>query len=273
MLLATENQFELWQVLVLAVVQGITEFLPVSSDGHLAIVEPLLFRGRAAPANSLGLTIVLHLGTLGSILVYYQRRIWRLVGEDRGVLGLIILGTLPAVAIVLLSKFLFDDQFEAWLKSPFLAGLFLPATGLALLFGVRHAGGQREYRDLRWPEALLIGAAQAAAILPGLSRSGSTIAAALGLGLKRPAAASFSFLLAIPALAGAGCYEGLSMIRHHTPLATSPANLLLGAAVSFAVGLVALRLLERVLVAGKLQYFAWYCIGLGILVALWHWPR
>jgi undecaprenyl-diphosphatase len=273
MLLATENQFELWQVLVLAVVQGITEFLPVSSDGHLAIVEPLLFRGRAAPANSLGLTIVLHLGTLGSILVYYQRRIWRLVGDDRGVLWLIILGTLPAVAVVLLSKFLFDDQFEAWLKSPFLAGLFLPATGLALLFGVRHAGGQREYRDLRWPEALLIGAAQAAAILPGLSRSGSTIAAALGLGLKRPAAASFSFLLAIPALAGAGCYEGLSMIRHHTPLATSPANLLLGAAVSFAVGLVALRLLERVLVAGKLQYFAWYCIGLGILVALWHWPR
>src|SRR5262245_18713851 len=161
------SQFSLWQVLVLAVVQGVTEFLPVSSDGHLAIVEPLLWSGNSNQPNSMDLTIILHLGTLGSILVHYRQRIIRLLGADRRVLWLIALGTMPAVVLVLACKLLFDDVFEPILKSTLLAGFMLPVTGAALLWSHRHSGGTRDYRELSWIESLLIGVAQAAAILPG----------------------------------------------------------------------------------------------------------
>src|SRR5438132_7972801 len=103
------QQFSLWQVLVLAVVQGITEFLPVSSDGHLALIEPLIWHSSSPRPDSLDLTIVLHLGTLGSILLYFRRHVALLLGEDRRVLWLIGLGTLPAVGLVLTLKLAFDD--------------------------------------------------------------------------------------------------------------------------------------------------------------------
>src|SRR5437764_10712863 len=126
------QQFSLWQVLVLAVVQGITEFLPVSSDGHLALIEPLLWRSSLPRPNSLDLTIVLHLGTLGSILLYFRRRIALLISDDRRVAWLIVLGTIPAVVLVLLCKLAFDAAFEPVLKNTLLAGCMLPVTGAAL---------------------------------------------------------------------------------------------------------------------------------------------
>jgi undecaprenyl-diphosphatase len=268
--LVESSDFSLWQVLVLAVVQGIAEFLPISSDGHLVVVRPLLFGGSGGPANMMDLTIVLHMGTLGSILVYYYRRILELLGSDRRVLGLIVLGTIPAVVLVLSAKVLFDEWFEPALQSTLLAGFMLPVSGIALLWSLRHGKGTRDYRELSWIDSLLIGIAQATAILPGLSRSGTTIASGLARGMSRPAAATYSFLLAIPALAGAGVYEGFSMLRHQEPLSTSPTNLAIGAAVSFVVGLVALVFLNRVLQRGRLQYFGWYCIGLGLVVIAMH---
>ena len=117
----------------------------------------------------------------------------------------------------------------------------------------------------------LIGIAQAAAILPGLSRSGSTIAAGLTLGMSRSAAATYSFLLAIPALAGAGVYEAFKMLKQPEPLSASPRDLAIGAAVSFAVGLAALALLQRVVERGRLHYFGWYCVGLGVVVVALTW--
>jgi undecaprenyl-diphosphatase len=263
---APHPQFDLWQVLVLAVVQGITEFLPVSSDGHLALIEPLLWGSKSTLPNSMDLTIILHLGTLGSILVYYRERILRLLGADRRVLWLLVLGTLPAVGLVLICKSLFDEQFEPLLKNTLLAGFMLTVTGIALIWSSRYGHGKREYTELTARESVLIGIAQAAAILPGLSRSGSTIAAGLGLGMSRSAAANYSFLLAIPALAGAGAYEALSMLRHGEKLSTPPAYLLIGAVVSFVVGIAALSLLQRAVAHGRLHYFGWYCIGLGVLV-------
>ena len=263
------DEFSLWQVLVLAVVQGITEFLPISSDGHLVLVAPLLFGGSSDAPEMFDLTIALHMGTLGSILLFYRQRIARLFFEDRRVALLIVLGTIPAVALVLVAKLLLDDLFEPILQSKLLAGFMLPVTGVALLFSLYAASGNREYRELTPGQTLLIGTAQALAILPGLSRSGSTIATGLLLGLSRPAAASFSFLLAIPALAGAGAYEGLSLLKDGAQLSTSPANLAIGAAVSFVVGLAALRLLDRLLQRGRLHYFGWYCIALGIVVIAW----
>jgi len=267
------QQFSLWQVLVLAVVQGVTEFLPVSSDGHLALIEPLLWgRGTELP-KSMDLTIVLHLGTLGSILVFYRHWIARLLGQDRRALWLIVVGTLPAVGLVLLCKFVFDKAFEPVLKSTLLTGFMLPVTGIALIWAQRAGAGERTYRDLSWFESLLIGIAQAAAILPGLSRSGSTIAAGMALKLSRPAAATYSFLLAIPALAGAGVYEAFSMAKDKVPLSTSSGNLLIGALVSFVVGLAALGLLKRIVEHARLHYFGWYCILLGAIVIVSHFVR
>jgi undecaprenyl-diphosphatase len=266
------QQFSLWQVLVLAVVQGVTEFLPVSSDGHLALVKPLLWKS-GQPPESLDLTIVLHLGTLGSILIFYRRQIAELLTQDRRVLWLIFLGTLPLVFIVLPLKLLLGDRFDGILENVLLAGFMLPVTGAALILSGRSGGGNRDYRHLRWRDALLIGLAQGAAILPGLSRSGSTISTGLGLGMTRRAAATYSFLLAIPALAGAGGYEALSILRHGAKLSAAPMDLAIGAAVSFAVGLAALSVLSRVIERGRLSYFGWYCIGLGIVVVASNWPR
>jgi undecaprenyl-diphosphatase len=263
------DQFELWQVLVLAVVQGIAEFLPISSDGHLVVIAPLLFGGRSKPQNMMDLTIVLHLGTLGSILVFYRQRIARLVGEDRRVLWLICLGTVPAVILVLVSKSLFGARFEEFLNSPVVAGIMLVVTGVVLLWSTARPAGTLEYRELSWVGSLLIGTAQATAILPGLSRSGTTIAAGLGLGMSRASAATYSFLLAIPALAGAGAYEAVSMLKDRQPLSTAPAYLVVGAIVSFFVGLIALSALSRVLQRGQLHWFGWYCIGLGVAVTVW----
>jgi len=267
----TVEQFSLWQVMVLAVVQGVTEFLPVSSDGHLALVEPLIWTSSAPRPEGMDLTIVLHLGTLGSILVFYRRRILELLTADRRVAALIVLGTIPAVALVLVCKML-DDRFEAILKSVLLAGFMLPVTGAALIWVSYRAGGERDYRELTWWDSLLIGIAQAMAILPGLSRSGTTISAGLTRGLKRSAAATYSFLLAIPALAGAGAYEGLKMLRG-AALSATPGHLAIGAVVSFVVGLGALAALSRVVERGRLHYFGWYCIGLGLVVIVLNWPR
>lgn len=260
------QQFELWQVLVLAVVQGITEFLPVSSDGHLALAEPLIWQSGAPRPNAMDLTIVLHLGTLGSILVYYRQRIWRLLGEDRWVLWLLCVGTVPAVALVLTDKLLLNEWIESTLKSTLLTGCMLIVTGSMLIVAQRLGTGNRDYRSLRTYESVLIGCAQATAILPGLSRSGTTISSGLALGLSRPGAAAYSFLLAIPALAGAGVYKGYDMLKHPEALSTSPLNMAIGCLVSFLVGLVAIAALTRVLAHGRLHYLAWYCIGLGIVV-------
>jgi len=251
----------------------VTEFLPVSSDGHLALIEPLIWHSSEPRPNSLDLTIVLHLGTLGSILLYFRERIVKLLGQDRRVAWLIVLGTIPAVILVLVCKLVFDEAFEPVLKSTFLAGCMLPVTGAALIWSGRQARGGRDYRELTIGDSLIIGIAQAAAILPGLSRSGSTIATGLTLGMSRSAATTYSFLLAIPALAGAGVYEAFSMLRHHEPLSTSAPNLAIGAAVSFIVGLGALALLQRVVERGRLHYFGWYCVGLGLVVIALNWPR
>ncbi|MDX1945318.1 MAG: undecaprenyl-diphosphate phosphatase [Pirellulaceae bacterium] len=258
--------FAPWQVVVLAIVQGIAEFLPISSSGHLVVLAPLLFGQRTAPEGMTDLSIVLHLGTLGSILVYYRQRIARLFAEDRRTLGLLIVGTLPAVVVGLPLKL----WLEPVLESPLVAGFLFPVTGLAILWAMRRPEGTTEYRDLSWSRALLIGTAQAAAILPGLSRSGSTISAGLGVGLSRSAAATFSFLLAIVAICGAGVLEGIDLAKADSPrLATSPGLLAVGAAISFVVGLGALALLDRMLQRGQLQWFAWYCFALGAAVIGW----
>lgn len=260
----------LLQVVVLAVVQGITEFLPISSDGHLLLVATWM-QGGITSAETHDLTIVLHMGTLLSIVVYYRRQIVELLTQDWRTIGLIVVGTLPAVLIGLPLKM--TTWGEAILNSTLMAGLMLPVTGLILLLAGRTTPGEVTYRTMPWSTAILIGIAQSFALLPGLSRSGTTIASGLGLGLARPQSATFSFLLAIPAIAGAGVLGGLHLLKSQkltmaAPVATAtpPWQLLVGAVISFFVGLAALWWLNHWLQKGRLHLFGWYCIGLGIVV-------
>ncbi len=259
-----------FEIIILAIVQGFTEFLPVSSSGHLVVANALLeSMGRPPSPDVLEVNIALHLGTLLSVLVFYRREIVRLLTSDRRVALLIVLGSIPAFLVgVLFKKVLPDTTTAAVLENPLVAGLMFPVTALILIAASRVSRGERNYTQLSPWGALLIGLAQAFAILPGVSRSGSTIAAGLGVGLRRDAAATFAFLLAIPVIAGAGVFEGLD-IYEAGGTSTAWPLLLLGIAVSFAVGLAALALLIRFVRAGRLAVFAWYLIPLGVAVVAW----
>ena len=256
-------QLELWQLIILAIVQGITEFLPISSDGHLAIISQWLAPGQDLD-QFVEVNIVLHLGTFCSILTYYWRRICRLVGEDRRLIGLLIIGTLPAVLLGLpLHKF-----GKEILGSALLAGCMLPITGVLLLVAHRYRFSLQDYRATSWRQALLIGCAQATALLPGVSRSGTTITSGVALGLTPASATTFSFLLALPAIAGAGVL-GIIDIAQGKGSFTPPLWLAVGAIVSFVVGLCAISLLVRMLERQRLHWFAYWCIPFGLVVIAW----
>lgn len=252
------------EILILAVVQGLTEFLPVSSSGHLAI-GAAIFAELNHPLDSvLTSSIALHLGTLAAIVLFFHRRILQLVRDDSRVISLIVVGSIPAAVFGLFAKKFLED----YLTHPLLAGLMLPMTGLALLWAARHQDGTTLSRDLSYRGALVIGLFQAIAILPGISRSGMTIASGLWVGLRREEAAVFSFLLGIPAMAGAGVLEGIDVWMRSNP--SDPLiYLAAGGALSFAVGLFALWWLIRWLKHGILHYFAWWVIPLGLGVIVW----
>ncbi|MCA9155840.1 MAG: undecaprenyl-diphosphate phosphatase [Pirellulaceae bacterium] len=253
------------EILTLAVVQGVAEFLPISSSGHLVVVSALFHAGDAtAEAASADVNIVLHGGTLISILVFYWRRIWRLIGADRRVIPLLIVGTIPAAVLGVIVK----TQFESLLESPLLAGCMLPVTGLMLLLISGREGGEDDYSKLSYKAVLVIGCFQAFALLPGISRSGSTIVAGLLVGLHRRAAATFSFLLAIPVIGGATVLELKDLVEAKS-LDAPPSLLLAGAVVAFAVGLVSLAWLIRWIERGKLHYFAYWVIPLGLAIVVW----
>ncbi len=254
------------EVILLAVVQGIGEFLPISSSGHV-VVGLALFEWLQVPIKEkLAVNVVLHLGTLGAILVFYWRRIRLLLGEDRRVIWLLIIGTIPAVVLGLPAR----QYCQPVLESPLTAGLCFPLTGALLLWSARREPGGLLMRNLSPAQALWIGLFQAVAILPGISRSGATIVAGLAAGLKRDEAAGFAFLLAIPAIAGAGVIE-LGHLVQEPAASVPPAALLLGAIISFFVGFAALWWLIRWLDRGRFHLFAWWVFPLGMAVLLWWW--
>lgn len=253
------------EILILAVVQGIAEFLPISSSGHLVVVEALMEKlGRPMPEELLEVNIVLHLGTLLSVLVYYRERILRLLGADRRVIPLLVLGTIPAVLVGLPLKKFCPEALE----DPLLSGVMFPITGLMLIWVSRRPPGEVEYPQMSAASALIVGLLQAFAILPGVSRSGSTIVGGLAVGLRRDSAATFAFLLAIPAIGGAGVLEGLDLLQGSQP-STPYSTLAIGMFLSFVVGLAALALLVRIVNHGRLYYFAYWLIPFGIAVTAW----
>lgn len=256
----------MYKILILAVVQGIAEFLPISSSGHLIILGALLeeLTGSVGElSESPTLEIILHTGTLGSILVVFWKRILKLLTSDRRVLPLLVIATVPAAVAGLTIK----SQFSTLLMNPMLAAAMLLVTGCMLVVLGRLSAREGCYTELSWRAAVIIGCFQAFAILPGVSRSGSTILGGRLLGLKNEDSVTFSFLLAIPAILGASLLA-LKDIWEQTsagdPLEFSITELAIGASVSFLVGLVALKWLIVWSRKDRLHWFAWWCFPAGL---------
>jgi len=251
------------QMIVLAVAQGLTEFLPVSSSGHLVLLQHFL----GTREGDIFFDVVLHVGTLGSVLVVYRREIARLLRFDRDSLMYILslaVGTLPAVAVGLLAKDFIESLFHS---AVFAAGGLIYTA--ALLFSTRLAHSKISSPEDTWQpkpvppaKALVIGVAQALAIMPGVSRSGSTIAASLWLGLPKSEAARFSFLLSIPAIGGALVLQLASGVDQELGQLLP---LLAAAVVSFGVGLLAIRWTALAVVQSHFWKFGFYCLVAGII--------
>ena len=241
---------------ILGIVQGFTEFLPISSSGHLVLGQAIL--GIEQPGNEF--EILVHLGTLASVLVVFFDDIKSLLmsmtsKKTQTFILFILIGTLPAVGVGLGFKDLFESLFE----NVTAVGGALLFTGM-VLYGSSFAN--RQDKEHSFLTCILIGCAQAMAIIPGVSRSGMTISAALFLGLSAKEAARFSFLLAIPAIGGAGLLTALDVnggFQMPIPVA------LAGLTSSFAVGVVALKWLLGWLEQGKFHYFGIYCFAAGLI--------
>lgn len=260
---------------LLGVVQGLTEFLPVSSSGHLVLTEKLL----GVPAGDLSFEIVLHLATLAAVCLAYRRKLWKLVravlrariqihkgrlripDENLRLFLYLALATVPAAA----AGYLLKDAVEQAFDSPMAASIGLLATG-AILFATRWTKDRNKPMD--WRRSIAVGLAQAAAILPGVSRSGSTMAAAVYTGVRQEKAAEFSFLLSIPIILGAGIFElkdaALSRQGDLGPLAV-------GGLAAGICGFLAIKWLLAVVRRNRLEYFAYYCWlagALGVLLTI-----
>ncbi|HHO50855.1 MAG TPA: undecaprenyl-diphosphate phosphatase [Deltaproteobacteria bacterium] len=247
--------------LFLGVIQGLTEFLPVSSSGHLVLFQQFIDIGN----DEVLFDLVLHVGTLIPVLWFYRSWVGKLaldpiVGEGpllerTGVrwLGLLILASVPTAAIGLG----LEDMFEALFSTPATLAITFTITGLLLLATRRFDHSDRSV-PLTWRIALVLGIAQGLAITPGISRSGTTIAVALFLGLERETAARFSFLMSVPAISG-----GLLLKLRSADLAALDAGQLsIGGIAALLTGYVALTLLVRVVRAGFLSAFAWYMFAI-----------
>ncbi len=259
------------QAAILGVLQGLTEFLPVSSSGHLALAEGLF----GLESSNLMFEVTVHLATLIAVVAYYRHDILSIAqgaisksSETRfGImprqwLGLLILGSLPAALIGLGFKSEFESSFSDYQA----ISIRLLATGM-ILFST--AALITRARRITLRQALLIGIAQAAAILPGISRSGTTIAAALWLGIEREQAARFSFLLSIPAVGGAFLLQLASSISDGEILASDQwGPYLLGFIIALVVGYLAVTVLIKVLVKNGFAFFGIWCLAVG-LPALW----
>ena len=252
---------EFFDVMALAVLQGFAEFLPISSSGHLVIMQSLL------KINNPGvrLEVVLHLGTMVSIILYYRatlfalaRGILRRERESLATVGHIMLSSVPAIFFYVLCK----DKVDAFFEDTTAIGGFLIFTGVVLCALRWMKGGTGPVTAQR---ALLVGLAQALAVLPGISRSGMTIASARMAGIAPDKAAEFSFLMCLPLLAGAELLDAFGNASGPSAAATLPAWLLLaGSAVSALVGVISLSLLVKTLHGGRFWMFGVYCFMAGI---------
>ena len=260
--------------ILLGAIQGLTEFLPVSSSAHL-ILARVFFGWEVPPAFGLAFDVALHLGTLAATVAFFRTEIIAMVRSLPLALSsdatpsarlsrLIVIGTVPVVIVGIA----FNDYIEDVLRSPAVAAGALTVGAVAMLVAERLGERRRTEVDLGWMDAVLIGCAQASALIPGISRSGSTIAVGLFLGVRRDAAARFTFLLAVPAMVAAAAKEALEL--RNMPLAPGAWEAIIaGTIVSAAVGYFTIKYFLRFLSGHKLDVFAAYRLFLAAATVLW----
>jgi undecaprenyl-diphosphatase len=263
------------QALIMGIVQGLTEFLPVSSSGHL-IVVPALLGWDDAFLTSLAFSVMLHLGTLVALLVYFREDWLRLVPAglaaardrsfrdepDRRLAWLLVASTIPAA----LAGLLFSDLIEESFRQPGLVAVTLVVGGAILFAADRIGARSRDVEDVTFPVAIGVGVAQALALVPGISRSGISISAARLAGLDRPAAARFAFLMATPITAGAGVFEARKLLAGEAGVDVAIAPLLVGMIAALVSGLAAIHFMLAYLRRRSLDAFVWYRVGLAAVV-------
>ncbi|EOD01240.1 undecaprenyl-diphosphate phosphatase [Caldisalinibacter kiritimatiensis] len=266
------------EAIILGIFQGIAEFLPISSSGHLVLLQKLL----NVNEGNLFFTIMLHFGTLLSVVIVYYKDISNMAKEFIGLLLeilknrklslnneyrilaiMIIVGTIPTALMGMLLK----DFFEVLFDSVVTVGFALLITGILLWAAEKKASGHKRTKDISIFDAIIVGTFQGLAITPGISRSGSTIVGALFRGFDKKLATRFSFLLSIPAILGASLLEFMDVISEGNQIIiTLP--LLIGVLLSCISGIVAIKVLVKLLEKGKLHYFSYYVWILGIITIL-----
>jgi undecaprenyl-diphosphatase len=260
--------------ILLGAIQGFTEFLPVSSSAHL-ILARAFFGWEMPPEFGLAFDVAVHVGTLAAILAYFRVEIVNMLRALPRVLApqpdpsarlirLIVVGTLPVVVVVLL----FNDFIENVLRTPAVAAGALAFGAILMLVAERLGPRTRAEDSLTWRDAVLIGCAQASALIPGMSRSGSTITIGMFLGIRRDAAARFTFLLAIPAMLAAAAKEALALTEMPLP-PDSGSMLVAGVLMSALTGYVTIKFFLRFLAGNRLDVFAVYRLLLAGATVLW----
>lgn len=266
---------QLLEAIILGIVQGLTEFLPISSSAHLRIVGEFLPSAQDPGAT---FTAITQIGTELAVLVYFWKKITRIIGrwfrsfsgsvprDDADVrLGwIVIIGTLPIGVL----GFLFQDVIRDTFRNLWLVAIVLIVFGLIL--GAADALGRRvrTEKDLTYGHGLALGFAQALALIPGVSRSGATTTMGLALGYTRPAAAEVAFLLAVPAVFGSGLYELLQAIREPGDSVFSLVDTAVATVVAFGIGLAVIAFLMQYLKRGSFLPFVLYRVGLGALLII-----
>jgi undecaprenyl-diphosphatase len=269
-----------WQALLLGLLQGATELFPVSSLGHAVLIPTLLhWRYRQSDPGFVPFLVLLHLGTAGALLVLYWRE-WgriiagffraafrgRIMSEDERLAMLLVAGTVPGGAV----GARLENPIKSLFATPFVAAVFLIVNGLILLVAEvlrrrdeaahrQDEGDYRQAQQLGFRAAVIVGACQALALIPGISRSGVTMAGGLVAGLRHQEAARFSFLLATPIIAAAGVLEIPQLLARKGPLGEYLLAGLLAALAAYASA----RFLLRYFRSGRLDPYGWYCIALG----------
>lgn len=266
--------------ILLGLVQGVTEFLPISSSGHLAIASQLLNMDGTENIPQF-FDVLLHLGTLVAVFIAYWPEIWDMILEffrgirdiahhstpdplppARRMILLVIVGTLPLFAVLP-----FKDRIEGLSDNLYVVAAALILTGFLLFFSDRVRKGRKKERSARMTDALIVGISQAFATCPGLSRSGTTIAAGLMRGFDRTFAVRYSFLLSLPAVLGANILSLKDAVQEGVDWGMLPIYLV-GMVVSAVVGYFAIRLVNLLTDKGKFGNFAYYCWGVGVLTLI-----
>ncbi len=271
----------IWNAILLGVVQGVAEFLPISSSGHLSILQNL-FHMQSAEDGHMLFDVLLHLATLVSVCIAYRGEVRDVVLEivswfkkdqprsrrpadpraTRRLILMIVVSTLPLFIAVF-----FNDLIEPLYYSTIFIGIALILTGCMLYISDKMIPGRKTEKSMRVRDALIVGVCQAIAVIPGLSRSGTTITAGVAVGMNRENAVRYSFLLSIPAILGANLIALVKAFKTGIDASLIPAYLL-GMVVAGVVGYFSISLLRRIARKGRFGGFAYYCWAVGLLAIL-----